>query len=120
LVGDTPKDEQVNVTQEVRKIFMRLVISNLLGVVAAAIQGSVDCEDYISHLIVLNPLFWSGAFESLRPCALDRSSYSRRAQKESTAEANYFGTDQTFANFHSSKNLVNVLSVPSFDGANVY
>jgi hypothetical protein len=42
LVGDTPKDEQVNLTQEVRKIFMRLVISNLLGVVDAAIQGNVD------------------------------------------------------------------------------
>jgi hypothetical protein len=55
LVGDTPKDEQVNLTQEVRKIFMCLVISNLLGVVDAAIQGSVDCEDYISHLIVLTP-----------------------------------------------------------------
>jgi hypothetical protein len=26
----------------------------LLGVVDAAIQGSVDCEDYISHLIVLS------------------------------------------------------------------
>jgi hypothetical protein len=24
----------------------------LLGVVHAAIQGNVDCEDYISHLIV--------------------------------------------------------------------
>jgi hypothetical protein len=24
----------------------------LFGVVAAAIQGNVDCEDYISHLIV--------------------------------------------------------------------
>jgi hypothetical protein len=30
LVGDTPKDEQVNLTQEVRKIFMCLVISNSL------------------------------------------------------------------------------------------
>jgi hypothetical protein len=45
LVGDTPKDEQVNLSQEVRKKFMCLVISNLLGVVDAAIQGSVDCED---------------------------------------------------------------------------
>ena len=32
---------------------MCLFISNLFGVVDAAIQGSVDCEDYISHLIVL-------------------------------------------------------------------
>jgi hypothetical protein len=33
---------------------MAFVISNLFGVVAAAIQGNVDCEDYISHLIVLS------------------------------------------------------------------
>jgi hypothetical protein len=55
LIGFTPKDEQVNISHEVRKIFMCLVISHLFGVVAAAIQGSVDCEDYISHLIVLPP-----------------------------------------------------------------
>jgi hypothetical protein len=34
---------------------MRFFISKLFGVVAAAIQGSVDREDYISHLIVLTP-----------------------------------------------------------------
>jgi hypothetical protein len=45
LVGDTPKDEQVNLSQEVCKIFMCFFISNLFGVVAAAIQGNVDCED---------------------------------------------------------------------------
>jgi predicted benzoate:H+ symporter BenE len=56
LVGDTPKDEQVNLSHEVRKIFMCFVIRKLLGVVAAAIQGSVDCEDYFSHWIVLTPL----------------------------------------------------------------
>jgi hypothetical protein len=49
LVGDTPKDEQVGLPQNVRKIFMGLVISNLLGVVHASIQRSVDPEDYISH-----------------------------------------------------------------------
>jgi hypothetical protein len=118
LVGDTPKDAQVNTSQEVRKIFMCLVISNLLRVVDAAIQGSVDCEDYISHLIVLTPSFWSGAFESLRPCAPDRSSYSRRAQKEIDSRGELFleelATDQTFANFHSSKNLVNVGLSPVF------
>jgi hypothetical protein len=43
---------------------MRFFINNLFGVVAAAIQGNVDC-DYISHSIVL--------------CALDCSSYSRGA-----------------------------------------
>ena len=30
---------------------MCFFISELLGMVAAAIQGNVDCEDYISHLI---------------------------------------------------------------------
>ena len=47
MIGFTPKDEQVNLSQEVRKILMAFVISNLFGVVAAAIQGNVDCEDYI-------------------------------------------------------------------------
>ena len=51
LVGFTSKDEQVNLSEKLRKIFMCFVISNLLGVVAAAIQSNVDCEDYISHLI---------------------------------------------------------------------
>ena len=32
-------------------------IGNCFGVVAAAIQGNVDCEDYISHLIVLIPFY---------------------------------------------------------------
>jgi hypothetical protein len=27
----------------------------LLGVVTTAIQGNVDCEDQLSHLIVLTP-----------------------------------------------------------------
>jgi hypothetical protein len=35
---------------------MAFVISDLFGVVAAAIQGSVDCEDYVSHLLVLTRL----------------------------------------------------------------
>jgi len=30
---------------------MCFFIGNHFGVVAAAIQGDVDCEDYISHLI---------------------------------------------------------------------
>jgi hypothetical protein len=33
--------------------FKHFFIGNRFGVVAAAIQGSVDCEDYISHWIVL-------------------------------------------------------------------
>src|SRR5690349_16599852 len=44
---------------------MCFFITDLFGVVAAAIQGSVDCEDHVSHLIVLPPLCASA-------CALDR------------------------------------------------
>ena|GEM_PF-6599608 len=57
MIGFAPKDEQVNLSQEPRKIFMCFVISKLLGVVAAAIQGNVDCEDYISHWIVVTPSY---------------------------------------------------------------
>jgi len=38
---------------EVGKVFMCFFISKLFGMVAAAIQSNVDCEDYISHLIPL-------------------------------------------------------------------
>jgi hypothetical protein len=41
----TPKDLQVNVSHEVRKVFMCFIIGKLFGVVDAAIQSSVDCED---------------------------------------------------------------------------
>jgi len=37
----------------------------LFGVVAAAIQGNVDCEDYISHLSVLSSSMFQ-CYESLR------------------------------------------------------
>jgi hypothetical protein len=36
---------------------MCFFVSNLFGVVAAAIQGGVDCEDYVSHLLVLPPFY---------------------------------------------------------------
>jgi len=49
LIGFTPKDLQVNLSREVRKIFKGFFIGKLFGVVAAAIQGNVDCEDHISH-----------------------------------------------------------------------
>jgi hypothetical protein len=55
LIGFAPKDEQVDLLHEARKVFMRFFISKLFGVVTAAVQGSVDREDYISHLIVLTP-----------------------------------------------------------------
>jgi hypothetical protein len=45
MIGLTPKDEQVYISHELRKIFMCFFISNLSGVVYAAIQGNVDCED---------------------------------------------------------------------------
>jgi hypothetical protein len=59
-------------------------------VVAAAIQGNVDCEDYISHLIVLTP--------SYVPALTGVRGFARwivhlivgRAENKSTAEANYF------------------------------
>ena len=34
-------------------MFKRFVIDKLFGVVATAIQRKVDCEDYISHVLVL-------------------------------------------------------------------
>src|ERR1035441_10506462 len=45
LIGLAPKDLQVNISQEVRKIFMCFFISNYFGVVAAAVQGNVDGEE---------------------------------------------------------------------------
>jgi len=35
-------------------LLKRFFIGIEFGMVAAAIQGDVDCEDYISHLIVLS------------------------------------------------------------------
>jgi hypothetical protein len=51
LIGFTPIDEQVKISQEVRVMFKYFVIFRGLefGMVAAAIQGKVDCVDYISH-----------------------------------------------------------------------
>jgi hypothetical protein len=53
LIGFTPIDEQVKISQEVREMFKYFVIGGRIefGMVAAAIQGKVDCEGYISHLI---------------------------------------------------------------------
>ena len=60
-MGFTPKGEQVNISHEVRKIFMCFFISGLFSVVAAAIYGDVDCEDYISDLTVLTPFLFTCA-----------------------------------------------------------
>jgi len=49
LIGFTPKDLQVNLSRQVSKVFKFFFIDKLFGVVAAAIQGDVDCEDHISH-----------------------------------------------------------------------
>jgi len=40
------------------------------GVVAAAIQGKVDCVDYISHLIVGSVLNFQRKFRTLPDCPL--------------------------------------------------
>jgi hypothetical protein len=45
LIGFTPEDLQVSLSREVSKIFKFFFIDKLFGVVYAAIQGSVDCED---------------------------------------------------------------------------
>jgi hypothetical protein len=45
LVGFAPEDEQVNISHEVRKIFMCFLITNLFRVVDAAVQSGVDRED---------------------------------------------------------------------------
>jgi hypothetical protein len=50
LISYTPKGEQINISHQVRKIFVYFFIGNHFGVVAAAIQRNVDCVDYISHL----------------------------------------------------------------------
>ena len=49
MIGFTPIDEQVNFSHEVRKIFIHFFMRSEFGVVAAAVQGDVDCEDYIPH-----------------------------------------------------------------------
>jgi hypothetical protein len=54
LIGFTPIDEQVKISQEVRVMFKYFFIGIEFGMVAAAIQGKVDCVGYISHLIVLS------------------------------------------------------------------
>ena len=41
----TPKDDQVNISHEACKIFMYFFLPNCFAVVAAAIEGNVDCED---------------------------------------------------------------------------
>src|SRR5260370_22193787 len=57
LVGFTPIDEQASIiSQEARVVFHYLFIRNVFGVVAAAVEGNVDCEDYISHLIYTLPV----------------------------------------------------------------
>ena len=47
LIGFTPIDEQLKISQEVRVMFKYFVIVRRIefGMVAAAIQGKVDCVD---------------------------------------------------------------------------
>src|SRR5207249_7435365 len=53
FISFTPISEQVKILEEVRVMFKYFVIIGGIefGMVAAAIQGKVDCVDYISHLI---------------------------------------------------------------------
>jgi hypothetical protein len=54
LIGFTPVDEQAGIIPQEARVMFKLVVSGIeFGVVAAAIEGKVDCVDYISHLIVL-------------------------------------------------------------------
>jgi hypothetical protein len=50
LIGFASINEQVDISQDVRKVLEYFVITNDLGVVAAAIQADVDGEDDISHV----------------------------------------------------------------------
>jgi hypothetical protein len=65
LIGFTAIDEQVGISQEQRIVFEEFFIGSLFGVVAAAIQGNVDCVDYISNLIV--PLLCTSAMRLSYP-----------------------------------------------------
>jgi hypothetical protein len=70
LIGFTPIDEQVNISQEQRIVFEYFFIGNRCGVVAGAIQGNVDCEDYISNWIVLSyPFLHTSPYGSLHNSA---------------------------------------------------
>src|SRR5262249_12668519 len=51
LIGFAAIDEQVSLSHEVREVLVYFFISNLPGVVDAAIQCAVDCEDQVSHVI---------------------------------------------------------------------
>src|ERR1700722_13853831 len=53
LIGLATEDLQVSLSREVRKIFKHFVVRIDWGVIDAAVQGDVDGEDYISHLILL-------------------------------------------------------------------
>jgi hypothetical protein len=41
-----------------RRILKRFFIGFEFGMVAAAVHGSVDCEDYVSHLLLLTRLMY--------------------------------------------------------------
>ena len=59
MIGFTRINEWANISHEVRIVFQYFFITfdwpaarslhNCFGVVAAAIYGNVDCEDYIPH-----------------------------------------------------------------------
>jgi hypothetical protein len=63
LIGFTPIDEQVKISQELRVMFKYFAIVGgfEFGMVAAAIHSKVDCVGYISHLIILIRAYCSSA-----------------------------------------------------------
>src|SRR5262249_42696347 len=61
LVSLAPIDKQVGLSQELHRIFKHGFIGNHFRVVAAAIQGNVDCVDYISHSISPRVVFTNPA-----------------------------------------------------------
>jgi hypothetical protein len=80
LIGFAPKDEQVNISHEVRKIFVYFVIGDHFGVVAAAIQGDVDCVDYISHFRHSSGILLLVCFLRQQNALFERKAQSRVAR----------------------------------------
>jgi len=49
LIGFPPIDKQVNLSQELRVMFQYFVAAHGFGVVNAATQRHIDCENQVSH-----------------------------------------------------------------------
>ena len=82
LISFASVEECVSISCELCKILKRFVIGIEFGMVAAAIQGDVDGENHISHLIILTSLLHPSLleFEALRRIVILYQSL-RRSQK---------------------------------------